>query len=69
MIVSKLAIYSAVISLVLVTGCATHDYRDRPWDPPNGRALFEQIPAWDRAAQQQCCGHLKSCAKYQTNRC
>jgi len=37
----------------LLTGCANigsgckRDYRDRPYDPCGGRALFEQIPNWD----------------------
>jgi hypothetical protein len=31
----------------------------RPWDPPEGRLLFEQMPAWDNAADRLCCQHLK----------
>lgn len=48
-------------SLVLVTGCAelARDPRDAPWDPPAGRQLFEQIPAWDRAAERICCSALR----------
>ena len=48
------------------TGCATQD-RSRlfrpagtaPHDPPAGRALFEQLPNWDNAAQVRCGGHLR----------
>ncbi len=39
-------------------GCATRDYRDAPWDPKPGRALFEQLPNWDDAAQRRCGAHL-----------
>lgn len=43
----------------LAAGCSVlQDPRDRPWDPKGGRALFEQIPAWDGAALRQCGGHL-----------
>jgi hypothetical protein len=42
------------IVLLQLAGCATHDRRDAPWDPPRQGALFEQIPAWDRSDQQ--CG-------------
>lgn len=27
-------------------------------DPQQGQQLFEQIPAWDRAAEQRCCSVL-----------
>jgi len=39
-------------------GCATRDYRDAPWDPKPGRALFEQLPNWDDRAQRRCGAHL-----------
>jgi hypothetical protein len=52
-----------------VTGCATHDRRDAPWDPPAGRMLFEQLPPWDNAAEKICCGHLKECLPHQSPRC
>ncbi len=39
-------------------GCAVRDYRDAPWDPKPGRALFEQLPNWDDAAQRRCGAHL-----------
>ena len=45
------------------------DPRDAPWDPEPGRQLFEQIPAWDRAAEKICCGHLRSCQPHQSPRC
>ena len=45
--------------VVLATGCATQDPRDARWDPPAGRALFEQLPAWDNAAERICGGHLR----------
>lgn len=66
---SKLAILLAVISL---QGCSLlHDPRDAPWDPKagSGRALIDQIPAWEGAANRVCCGHLRSCEPHQTPRC
>ena len=42
-----------------VVGCATHDRRDAPWDPPPGQALFEVLPNWDHKALRQCGGHLR----------
>jgi len=39
-----------------LTGCAT---QDRPWDPPRGQALFEQIRPWDHKASRVCGGHLR----------
>lgn len=41
-----------LLLLVLVvanaTGCtAFRDRRDAPWDPTNGRSLFEQLPNWE----------------------
>lgn len=50
-------------SLAIVQGCAAYaelarDPRDAPWDPPPGRQMFEQIPAWDDAARRICGGHL-----------
>lgn len=42
-----------ILAAVTVTGCANiqtgckRDYRDRPYDPCGGSALFEQIPNWD----------------------
>lgn len=59
----------AVSSTVLLQGCATHDRRDTPWDPPKGRILFEQLPAWDGSAQRVCCGHLRVCQPGQSPRC
>ena len=41
-----------------LVGCASYDPTQRPWDPKQGRALFEQIPAWDGAALRQCGGHM-----------
>lgn len=65
----------AVFSLTVLQGCAAvtetaaRDRRDAPWDPPAGRALFEQLPAWDGAAAKICCGHLRSCEPHQSPRC
>ena len=47
-----------VASTVALTGCAGHRLGQRPWDPPAGRAMFEQTPAWDLAAEKRCGGHL-----------
>ena len=47
-------------STVLLQGCAVQlrDYRDAPWDPKQGRHLFEQLPNWDDAARRRCGSHL-----------
>jgi hypothetical protein len=51
---------------VVNTGCAAHDRAKlfrasgtAPHDPPQGRALFEQLPNWDNAAQVRCGAHLR----------
>ena len=44
--------------VVLATGCAGPKPGTAAWDPQDGRALFEQLPAWDRAAERICGGHL-----------
>ena len=59
----------AVAAVSVITGCAVRDPRDAPWDPPAGRQLFEQIPAWDGAASKICCGHLRECQPHQSPRC
>lgn len=45
---------------LLIQGCALQlrDYRDAPWDPKQGRHLFEQLPNWDDAARRRCGSHL-----------
>lgn len=49
----------AVSSCCLLQGCAVlRDPRDAPWDPPQGRHLFEQLPNWDDAARRRCGSHL-----------
>jgi hypothetical protein len=57
-----------LLALVLANtaGCAASDraklFRPMgtaPHDPPQGRALFEQLPNWDNAAQVRCGGHLR----------
>jgi hypothetical protein len=53
----KLLIVAASIAVVL-QGCASYDPTQRPWDPKQGRALFEQIPAWDNSALKRCGGHM-----------
>jgi hypothetical protein len=63
----KYAIIFAAASIL--AGCATHDPRDAPWDPPAGRQLFEQIPAWDGAANRICCGGKAHCGPGQSPRC
>jgi len=50
-----LLLASVAASLLLLTGCAA---QRTPWDPPPGRALFEQIPNWDQEAARVCGGHL-----------
>jgi hypothetical protein len=45
-------------STLAVTGCATHDRRDAPWDPKQGQTLIDQIPNWQGEAQSRCGGHL-----------
>ena len=52
----------AAVSLTLLQGCAitVWDIRDRSYDPPPGRALFEQIPNWQGEAGRICGGHLSS---------
>ena len=62
-------ILSSILALMLLTGCATHDPRDSRWDPKPGQQLFDQLPAWDRAAEKVCCGHLKQCLPHQSPRC
>jgi len=59
----------AVAAVSLLAGCAVRDPRDAAWDPPAGRQLFEQIPAWDGAASKICCGHLRECQPHQSPRC
>jgi hypothetical protein len=47
-----------VASTVALTGCAGYRLGQRSWDPPAGRSMFEQLPAWDLAAEKRCGGHL-----------
>jgi hypothetical protein len=67
----KLLIVAASIAVALVLqGCAAYNTQQRPWDPPKGRALFEQIPNEDGAALIRCCGATPSkCQRHQTDRC
>jgi hypothetical protein len=75
-----------VIAALSITGCSAsaqgegfwaevvreiqRDPRDAPWDPPAGRQLFEQLPAWDNAAERICCGALLGDpAAYRAARC
>ena len=58
-----------ILLTLCVSGCMTfRDSRDRPWDPQPGHSLYEQIPAWDNAADRQCCSHL-SLKEYNKNLC
>jgi hypothetical protein len=54
----KLLVVAASLALVTLQGCASYDPTQRPWDPPRGRALFEQIPQWDNSALKRCGGHM-----------
>jgi hypothetical protein len=48
-----------VLALALaLQGCAAYNTQQRPWDPKQGRTLYEQIPAWDGAANRLCGGHM-----------
>jgi hypothetical protein len=40
----------AASTLLLATGCATHDRRDTSYDPDlrKGQSLFDQMPNWER---------------------
>ena len=49
----------ALSSSLLLQGCAGYRPGQRPWDPPRGTAMFEQIPHWDSAAERICGGHLR----------
>jgi hypothetical protein len=65
----------AAFSVIVLQGCANmpaelmRDRRDAAHDPPRGRQLFEQLPAWDGAADKICCGHLRECQPHQSPRC
>jgi len=52
-----LYIVAASVALQL-TGCASYSIYDTPWDPPNGRPKFTQIPNWEGEANVRCGGHL-----------
>ena len=56
---------------VQLAGCSSLqlDRRDAPWDPKGSRSLMDQIPNWDGAANQICCGHLRQCKPNQSPRC
>ena len=45
----------ALASLVLATGCATHDRRDTAYDPKinQGQTLFDQMPNWEYRCQSR----------------
>lgn len=62
-----------VASLQGCAGLAEHliytDRRDAAWDPRQGRSLMDQIPNEDGGANRRCCGHLRSCERYQTPKC
>lgn len=60
----------AAVSLAAATGCANYNPQQRPWDPTQGRALFEQIPNEEGAALVRCCGsNPTKCQRHQTDRC
>jgi hypothetical protein len=65
-----------LVTVMSLQGCAVimeelqRDPRDAPWDPKGGAQLFEQLPAWDRAAEKICCGALLGDrAAYRAARC
>lgn len=58
----------AAASTLLLQGCAIRDRRDAAWDPPNGRALFEQIPNWQGEAGRVCGGRLSPEERARTGR-
>lgn len=72
-----LMILSLITAALLLGGCAhvieelTRDPRDAPWDPRAGQGqLFDQIPAWDNAAERICCsGLLGDRAAWEAARC
>lgn len=47
-----------------LAGCGALPERER--EP---QELFQQIPAWDNAAERICCGHLRECKPWQSPRC
>lgn len=71
---------TVIVMLLLaqqLAGCAAvnewaqQDARDAPWDPKvsQGQSLFDQMPAWDNAAEKICCGSKRQCLEGQTPRC
>jgi hypothetical protein len=57
----------ALAAILALSGCAAvkqasdlvvRDPGSAPWDPPQGRQLFEQIPNWQGEATRVCCGAL-----------
>lgn len=59
-----------VLAAASITGCATifRDPRDAAWDPPRPQDMFTQIPAWDGAANQVCCGWRTDCEERKLSR-
>ena len=56
-------ITAMILALVSLTACqALHTEREP-------QELFQQIPAWDGAANRICCGHLRECQPWQSPRC
>ena len=53
----KLLLLTLFVVAANLTGCAW-TYDTRPWDPPPNQSLFNQIPAWDNAAEKTCCSSL-----------
>jgi len=48
----------AASSTAALTGCATHDRRDAPWDPRAPYTLLDVVPNWDNQAVLVCGHHL-----------
>lgn len=54
----RTAILLALLSTQLAACSLLQDKRNAPWDPKGSAQLFDQIPAWDGAANRVCGGHL-----------
>lgn len=67
----KLLLVAVVLANTACGALHTRDPRDAGHDPDitKGQTLFDQIPAWDGAANRICCGHLRTCQPHQSPRC
>jgi hypothetical protein len=63
---------AAALAVSLLQGCAQWQPMDAPWDPPQGRSLFEQLPNWDSEAAVRCGARLPKAERERlgrTDRC